>query len=207
MLYILPVIILMLVPCPVQAEYFVWQKNGQQITIEFPDDWALGHNQAQGDILTVVAPVTQGQNDFAQCTLSRYADGRFGVYVRPDADSLQAVYFSHDYWPAYVGRYEGAVLHRLLDDAGLGDVFTSRADMSFITPGSPKMLKRAFAFAGYMDGYVYSFSCEAEFEAFADWYGDFGNILSSVKVKTRAGQSLTGLYRPFDDDLMLIIRE
>ena len=107
MLYILPVIILMLVPCPVQAEYFVWQKNGQQITIEFPDDWALGHNQAQGDILTVVAPVTQGQNDFAQCTLSRYADGRFGVYVRPDADLLQAVYFSHDYWPAYVGRYEG----------------------------------------------------------------------------------------------------
>ena len=50
-------------------------------------------------------------------------------------------------------------------------------------------------------------SREAEFEAFADWYGDFGNILSSVKVKTRAGQSLTGLYRPFDDDLKLIIRE
>lgn len=164
---------------PAMADVFVWQHHETGASVTFPDRWAVVGNQKSDDVLTIAAP---GQRDFASCRMRIRDEGRFTIYPRKFDAALQRMHVSQDFWQQYFAEYDGTQIYRAYDGAGLGDATASRVEVGFITPGSPKMLKRGIVQAGLYDNKLYVFECSAENGAYLKWRPVFTEIFKSVDI-------------------------
>lgn len=196
------VLFMSVVAFPAAAGVFVWKDSASDVAVSFPDTWARVHNQKSNDILTIAAP---GVHDYASCRVRVSDDKRFVIYPRSYARNIQHVYMSKDFWLDYFGEFSGVKAHHFYDDAGLGDAAASRVEVSFITPGQPKMLKRGFMHAGLYDGQIYVFECSAEYDAYDKWRPVFHSVLKSVQIDDQRGLGVTSGYRDFMADKPLLI--
>jgi hypothetical protein len=175
----------------------MWRDGETQLSLTFQDTWRQIHNQQPDDIFTVAAP---GDNAYATCRVRVREDGRFKIYPRKYAANVQHVAYSMPFWEQYVGEFGAAEINGVWDDAGLGDGYASFADVSFVTPGTPKVQKRGLMFATVYNDKAYIAECSSETGAYGDWYKPFLSFMKSVDFRDEYTRNLNSNYRPFQDD-------
>ncbi len=190
-----------LLAAPAQAEVFVWQDEATKVSWSFPDRWAMGNDQKPSDVVTILAP----GEDQATCRMRTQEDRRFVIYPRRLDDRVQRLNVSREFWDAYTGQFDNAVINDVRDDAGLGLAFASVADVSYVTEVGPRVQKRALMLAGIYNDTAYVFECSAAFSKFEQWRDAFGSVLHSVDMRLIRHPYTPGYYRDFMGDPDLLI--
>lgn len=189
----------LLAPLTAKAEVFVWGDADTKFTMSFPDRWRVVHNQKPDDQVTIIAP----GNDEAVCRMRVHGDRRFVIYPRYLDDEVQRTNVSREFWQSYINEFDGAVLHSVTDNAGLGLGNASWADVSFITDAGPRLQKHGIMFASIYNDKAYVFECAAAEEAFGKWQHQFLSVLKSVDMRKIRHEYVNGYYRNFMGDAPL----
>ena len=188
---------------PAKADVFFWRDAETNLSVTFADTWRPIHSQKTDDIFAVAAP---GDNEYATCRIRVREDRRFVIYPRRYAGEIQRLNYSHDFWDAYVGEFDGATINGVWDNAGLGDGFASFADVSFISSAGPKVQKRGIMFATVYNDKAYIAECSSEAGAYDHWYKPFLSFVKSVDFRDAYHIHGNGWYRDFTTDGPIRIR-
>ncbi|HOO82617.1 MAG TPA: hypothetical protein PK513_08945 [Alphaproteobacteria bacterium] len=190
------------------ADVAMWRDVGSKMSLTYDDRWDAVSNQNPGDVLTIRAPNTaaHGLYNFAGCKVNIENDGRFKIYPRRNAGTIQRTAFSRDYWERYFGLYNDVVVHEGTDNNGLGEGFASMASFSFEDYKGAKVKKRGIAFASHYRNRVYLVECSAEESVYHEWHNAFLNVIKSVDFHDGTNFAITGYYRDFLQDKTLKVR-
>ena len=193
-----------LFPAAAKADFFVWQNEEENISLSFPDRWALVSNLGHDEILRIAAPSITGRYDEAQCRMRVRDDLRFSMHPRSNSRALQRVHFGTSFWDAYMNEFEYAQINGFYNDAGVGRGFASHVDITFESFENPRMLRRGIAFVSLYENKVHIFECSAEESAYARWHSSFLDILKSVDFKGNEALYRNGYYRNFYDEKRML---
>ncbi len=186
----------------VQASVYYWEDAETKVSISVPDTWRQVSNQKPDDVLTFLAP---GQNEHAACRLRVRPDRRFVIYPQRYSGEIQRLHYSKEFWNDYVGEYDGAILHDVYDNSGLGRGFASHAKASFLTGTGLKMQKQGLMFASLYNDKAYILECSAQEAAYGKFEKYFLSVAKSIDFRKEIHELPTGHYRPFYFDKPLII--
>ena len=183
-------------PVVAKADIFVWQNQDKDVSLSFPDRWALVSHIADDEVLRIAAPAVTGRTENAQCRLRVRDDNRFKMHPVTHSDEIQRLYYGIEFWDRYVSEFKHAHINRFENNAGLGRGFASFADILYESHEHPKMIRRAIAFVSMYKNQVHIFECSAEESSYYKWYPSFMGILKSVDFKPDIPQK-QGFYRNF----------
>ena len=178
------------------ADIFVWQNQEEDVSLTFPDSWAIVSNLEHDEVLRIKAPAVTGKFEDAECRLRVEEDGRFKMHPVSHSGALQREHFGIEFWDDYVAEYKHAGIHLVKNNVGIGRGFASMADITYEGFGEPKAIRRAVVFASHYDNRLHLFECSSEQAAFEKWYPSFMGILKSVDFKPMVPFE-RGYYRDF----------
>lgn len=187
---------------PAMADQFVWSDANADFLLNIPDNWSKTSARFSDDMVVFEAP---GAQNFASCRVRVRDDHRFDIYPGVYDASVSKATVNREFWDEYMAGYSGHRLNVFNSEAGLGEAYASRIDMTFIDEHADKVLKRGFAFAGLHQGQVYVFECSSDYNMFDGYYSVFLNILSSFRMNSKDDFDMQGDYRSFMHDETLII--
>lgn len=186
-----------LVPSVAQADIFVWQNQGVDVSMTYPDRWGVLNNHAYDEVLRIAAPVGHGRVEEPQCRVRVRKDERFKMHPVSHSDELQRQYYGGEFWEDYMNEFETGQINHVQNNAGLGRGYASFADITFQSFEHPRMTRRGVAFVSLYENQVHIVECSAEQSAYSIWYPSFMDIIKSVDFDGNDAVYRNGYYRNF----------
>lgn len=187
--------VLVFVSSSAQAEIYVWQDRDARMSLSYPDSWRMVHNQKPDDVLTIMGPSKNAQEDFASCRMRANDDDRFQIYPQRYSAALRNKNYGAAFWQSYVGQFASGTVDRASDAGGLGRGFGSYAYMTYVSDAMPLMPRRAVAFVSLYNNRAYVIECSAKAAAFDAWENTFLSIVKSVSFAKESYEVPGGYYR------------
>ena len=185
-------------PVVANADVFAWQNQEKDVSLSFPDRWAIVGNISNDEILRIAAPSAKDESEDARCSLRVSDENRFQMYPVSYSGALQREYVSEDFWTRYSGEFKNYQINHVQDNAGLGRGFASYADVTYEDYGQPRMIRRGVMFASLYQNQLHVLECSSEIGAFEKWYPSFLGIVKSVDFQSTVPFK-RGYYRHFYD--------
>lgn len=189
-----------------RAEIFVWKDGLTNISLSFPDRWAVVNNQKPNDILTIAGPTNRDNtNDMPQCRMRVHDDKRFAIYPARYDGAIQRLNVSGEFWDQYVNEFDNATVLDMRNDAALGQGYASFAHFRYEVPFGDGIAREGMAFASLYNNKINVFECASVEGTFSKWERSFYGIAASVNLYGIRSGHPHGYYRDFMDDKTLRI--
>lgn len=186
-----------------KADYGVWTDAKTGLTLTFPDTWKQINNQLPIDVITFSVP---SGGDNATCKVSSEEDKRFLMYPNKYRADIRDQNFTNKFWEKYAVKYNGVNVIRYMDNAGLGQGFSSMVLVSFLTPpetadGSDMQDRGGvMAVTNYGDK-VYVAECSSYLPSYGLYHIQFMDFFKSISFKKYYHESVVGDYRNFLNEM------